>query len=155
MNRVLATNLYKALKEVKQTQISETLPVLNHAYLKFADGELMLATTDLKDHKVSHCPSIMNDEWSTCVLMVHKVETSHDAEGKPLKGRFDTRSYKYYPFLDFVKLHAEYEDVLALDFNPQTQILTIKVERERCTAEFKCMSSEEFPIHLLEATKGS
>lgn len=141
MNRVLATNLYKALKEIKQTQIHKTLPVLNYAKLEFTDGELVITSTNLEEFKVSKCPAIMNDEWSTCVLMVNNYTWWEPR----LYSWSKEHHCKGYPFLEFVKLHAEYEDVLELTFNPNIQILTVKVQGERSVTEFKCLDAQEFP----------
>lgn len=141
MNKVLAVNLYKALKNVKRTKIS-SLPVLNHAKMQFTNGELIVTTTDLENPVQEKVSCILNEEWSTCVLMVHKVETGHDENGYTHK---IGKTYKYYPFLDFVKLHAEYQDVLEFTFNPEVQIMTVRVQGERNTTEFKCMDALEFP----------
>lgn len=141
MNKVLAVNLYKTLKEVKRTKMS-SLPILNHAKMQFTNGELIVTSTDLETALQAKCPAIMNEEWETCVNMVHKIETGHDENGYTHK---IGNTYKYYPFLDFVKLHAEYQDVLELTFNPEIQMMTIKVQGERSTSEFKCMDALEFP----------
>ena len=135
MNRVLATNLYKSLKEVKRTKI-HSLPVLNYAKLEFTNGELIITSTDLEKPLQSKCPSIMEEEWSTCVPMQTKIDVSNTY--RPVY-------HKVYPFMDFVKVCAEYEDVLELTFNPQIQVLTIKIRGERSITEFKCIDAEEFP----------
>jgi DNA polymerase III sliding clamp (beta) subunit (PCNA family) len=144
MNRVLAENLYKALKEVKRTK-THTLPILNHAKLEFTNGELIITSTDLEKSLQSKCPSIMEEEWTTCVPMVHEVETQHDKNGNARYYYDKGHIFKYYPFLDFVKVCAEYKDVLEFTFNPQTQTVTIKIQGERSNTEFKCMDAQEFP----------
>lgn len=135
MNRVLAKNLYRALKEVKNTKIVK-IPILNHAKLEFVNGELLLTSTDLDTTKYSKCSCILEEEWTTCVPMQSKIDVSNTH--KP-------RWNKTYPFMDFIKVCAEYDDVLEFTFNPEIQVVTIKVKGERSITEFKCIDAEEFP----------
>lgn len=135
MNKILAVNLYKSLKEVKRTKMS-TLPILNHIKMQFTNGELVITSTDLETSSQAKCPAIMNEEWETCVNMIVKCDTSNTIVA---------HWHKFYPFLDFVKLHAEYEDVLEFTFNPDIQMMYIKIQGERSQAEFKCMDAMEFP----------
>lgn len=127
MNRVLATDLYKALKKVKITKISAS-PILNHARIEFINGELLLTSTDLENTFESKCACILEEEWATCV---------------PMQGK--KNNYKVYPFLDFIKVCAGYNDLLAFTFDPKIQVITIKVVGERSITTFKCMDSVEFP----------
>lgn len=138
-NKVLAENLYKALKQVKRTKLY-ALPVLNHVRLAFVNGEIELTTTDLDTVSKSKCASIMNEEWSTCVPLMLRANTHHDEHGNQTRKE---HKYKYYPFLDYVKVHAEYQDVLEMEFNPDLQILTITCGRSK--TEFKCLDAQEFP----------
>ena len=78
----------------------------------------------------------MEEEWSTYVPMQSEIDVSNTY--RPVW-------HKVYPFMDFVEVCAEYEDVLELTFNPQIQILTIKVQGERSITEFKCIDAQEFP----------
>lgn len=136
MNKVLAGNLYKALKKVKITTISKT-PVLNHARLDFADGELLITSTNLEKTFQEKVSCILEEEWSTCVNMVNRVDVS------------DTRVprwYKFYPFIDFAKVHAEYKDVLLFSFDEKVQIMTVQVRGEKSKFEFKCIDVAEFPV---------
>jgi DNA polymerase III sliding clamp (beta) subunit (PCNA family) len=134
-NKILAENLFKSLKEVKRTKI-HSLPVLNYALLDFSNGELHITTTDLEDTITVKCPCRLDEEFSTCVLMVHKVNDLYP------NGRIKA-SYKYYPFLDYIKVMAEDNAVLEFTFNPDVQILAIKSGRS--TTEFKCLDAMEFP----------
>ena len=143
MNVVLAENLYQALKQVKRTNI-HALPVLNHVKMEFTNGELYLTTTNLDKPLQSKCACRINEEWSTCVLMVHKIEEVIGymaGYGVPIYAK-----HKAYPFFDFVKLHAEYKDVLLMEFIPETQMLIISVQGERSKSEFKCLDAMEFPV---------
>jgi DNA polymerase III sliding clamp (beta) subunit (PCNA family) len=139
MNTVLAENLYKSLKEVKRTTI-HSLPVLNHAKLEFSNGELLVTTTDLEKPITAKCAARVESEWSTCVPMVHKCEviTGYTC------GRGEiTAKHKLYPFLDYIKVMAEYKEVLELEFLPDIQILVIHCGKSR--SEFKCIDAMEFP----------
>jgi hypothetical protein len=135
MNRVRAKNLLNALKEVKITKISKT-PILNHARLQFEDGYLVMTSTDMGEVYQAKCPAIMDEEWATCVPMQNKIDISPT---------YRPQWKKVYPFMDFVAVCAEYDDVLELTFEPTIQILTIKVQGERSTSEFKCLHVREFP----------
>ena len=139
MNKVLSENLYKALKEVKQTKISKYVPVYNHAKLEFTNGELLITTInpETKESSQVRCPCILEEEFSTCVPMQSKIDVSNTY--RPVW-------HKVYPFMDFVKVCAEYKDVLEFTFNPQIQTLTIKVQGERSYTEFKCIDAQEFTI---------
>lgn len=141
MNKVLAVNLYNALKQVKRTKM-HTLPVLNHALLQFREGELVITSTDLNDTLRAKCSCILNEEWETCVNMITWWE---DKNWDRINKRWKKESHKYYPFLDFAKIHAEYNDVLEFTFNYTIQTMTIKVQGERSIAEFKCLDAQEFP----------
>lgn len=136
MNKVLAVNLYKALKKVKKTKMS-TLPILNHAKMEFSKGELTVTTTDLENPVQEKVSCILNEEWVTCVNMITRCDTSNT---------YKSHWQKFYPFLDFVKLHAEYNDVLEFTFNPGIQMMYVKIQGERSQAEFKCMDAQEFPV---------
>lgn len=125
MNRVLAENLYAALKQVKRTSI-HSLPVLNYIRLRFFYGELHLTTTDLENFLTAKCACQLNEEWATCVPMVHRV----------------TRR-TFYPFIDYIKVMMGCADVLDLSFDPSIQILTVSAGTSR--AEFKCLDAQEFP----------
>ena len=130
MNKILSENLYEGLKKVKITKVNKYLPVLNCAKLEFSNGELTITTTDLENSYIAKVPCItMNDEFSTCVPMQTRINVSK------------TR----YRFMDFIKVCAEYRDVLEFTFDPKIQILTIKVQGERSITEFKCIDAEEFP----------
>lgn len=137
-NKVLSEKLYKALKEVKITKI-HSLPVLNHAKLEFFNGELTITTSDLDNYYTVKVPCIVNREFSTCVPMVHNYE-----KYSPYHSRVH-HTCKAYPFMDFIRVCAEYKDVLEFEFNPQIQVLTIKVQGERSVTEFKCIDAMEFP----------
>lgn len=135
-NKLLAENLYKALKEVKCTKV-HSMPVLNHAKLDFSNGELTITTTDLENTITVKCTCRLNEEWSTCVPMVNIYKELYP--NKSVK-----KSYKYYPFIDYIKVMAEDKAVLDFIFNPNVQILTIKSGRS--TTEFKCLDAMEFPM---------
>lgn len=139
MNKVLSENLYKALKEVKITKIYQSLPILNYARLEFKDGWLIVTTSDLENTYTAKCSCIMEEEYSTCVPMVHEITGYFTVNSRKKSTR------KFYPFLDFLKVCAEYKDVLELSFNPKVQILTVKVQGERSITEFKCLDAVEFP----------
>ena len=141
MNKVLAVNLHKALKQVKITEVSES-PILNHAKFEFSNGRLKITTTDLQEVYTAECSCILNEEWATCVPMVHKCKTGHDSKGNT---SYRSHTFKYYPFLDFVGICAEYKDVLEFTFDPTMQIMTVKVQGERSTTTFKCLDIQEFP----------
>jgi hypothetical protein len=138
MNRILSENLYKALKQVKQTKIHKTLHFMNFEKLEFSNGELTITTLDADTFEPSQvkCSCIMEEEWSTCVPMQKKIDVS------------DTRRpvwHKVYPFMDFIKVVAEYKDVLEFTFDPKIQTLKIKIQGERSVTEFKCIDAQEFP----------
>jgi hypothetical protein len=139
MNTVLAENLYKSLKAVKRTTI-HSLPVLNYAKLEFSNGELLVTTTDLEKPITAKCAARVESEWSTCIPMVNKWTDKH---WDKFKERWVTESHKYYPFHDFVKVMAEYQEVLELEFLPDVQILVIHCGKSR--SEFKCLDAMEFP----------
>lgn len=135
MNKLLSVNLYKALKEVKITKISK-IPILNHAKIEFVNGELLITATDLENILKSRCSCILEEEWTTCVPMQSKIDVSTT---------YKPHWNKIYSFLDFIKVCAEYEDVLEFTFEPKIQVITIKVVGERSTTIFKCMDAMEFP----------
>lgn len=137
MNRLLSENLYKALKKVKQTKIHKYIPVNNYAKLEFKNGELVITTLNIDTNELSEvkCPCILEEEWSTCVPMQSKIDVSNTY--RPIW-------HKVYPFMDFIEVCAEYKDVLEFTFNPEIQILTIKVQGERNKTEFKCIDTIEF-----------
>lgn len=140
MNKLLAENLYKALKQVKRTKI-HPLPVLNHAKLEFSNGELTITTTDLDEPITVKCPCILNEEWSTCVLMVHKCDVVIGYYAG--YGTAKTANHKLYPFLDYIKVMAEDKAVLGFEFIENTETMIITSGRSR--TEFKCLDALEFP----------
>lgn len=132
-NRILAVNLYNALKEVKYTKM-HSLPILNHVLLDFSNGELHLTTTDLETKKESTAPCRMNEEFKVCINMITKCDVSNT---------YKPHWKKFYPFLDYIKLLAEWEEVL--DFEYQENICTLVITHGRTRTEFKCMDAREFP----------
>ncbi len=147
MNRVLSDKLYKSLKDVKISK-PHKLPVLNYAKLEFLNGELIITTTDLEEIFISRVPCIVEEEFSTCVPMLIEVTGKWSYN---CNSRKSTR--KFYPFIGFVKVCAEYKDVLEFSFNAGTQILTIKVQGERSVTEFKCIHTDKFPAIPEQAYK--
>jgi len=138
--RVLAENLYKAVKAVKRTKIS-TLPVLNYAWLRTEEGRLVVSTVDFITSPLTEtCAARVNVDFSTCVPMVLETKVNHNKDGY-----FTSVEHKakFYPFLDWLKVMQECEDVLDLYFDPSTQILTVKADKS--TTEFKCLDAREFP----------
>jgi hypothetical protein len=137
--RVLTENLYKAVKAVKRTELS-SLPALNHAWLRTENGNLAISTHDLETPITAHCAARVNENFSTCVLMVHKMEvvTGYVYGGGEIVGK-----RKLYPLLDYLKVMAEQEPVLDLFFDPSLQLLTIKAGTS--TTVFRCLDAQEFP----------
>lgn len=138
-NRILAKNLYKAVKAVKRTEI-HSMPIINTVRLSFEEGQCKVTTVELTDSgfkaATETAPSIMNSEWAACLTMVHKVEVHPN-------GRYKGTKQKFYPFLDYLKIMAEYDEVLEMDFDPTIQTVTIKAGSSRST--FKCIDAQEFP----------
>jgi len=140
MITVLSKPLYTAIKAVKVTEISP-LPVLNHCLLRTFNGNLTVTTASLTNGGIKAIKKIVpcrvDQDFETCVLMVHRPPKQF------IKGRGWVKYPKFYPFLDYLKVIAECEDVLTLSLNPDIQILTIKAGRS--VTEFKCLDAQEFP----------
>ena len=136
MNKVLAKNLYKALKKVQIRGFSKT-PILNHVRFDFANGELLITTTNLEKVLQEKASCILEEEWSTCMPMVTNVDISETRRPK---------LHKFYPLVDFAKVHAEYEDVLLFSFDEKSQTITVQVQGEHSEFKFKCMDVSEFPV---------
>lgn len=148
--RVLTENLYKAVKAVKRTELS-SLPVLNHAWLRTENGYLVISTHDLETPLTVHCAARVNEDFSTCVLMVHKKEvvTGYKISfGTTIEM---TGKHKFYPFFDYLKVMAKQEPVLDLFFDPSVQLLTIKAGTS--TTVFKCLDAQEFPLVEIKASQ--
>jgi len=137
MIQILAENLYKAVKAVKITEVSH-LPVLNHARLKIDEstGYLTVTTTDLERPQTEKVSCRWDAPFETCVPMVHKCETNPNGCG-------ETTTRKFYPFLDWLKVMAEYKEVLTMTLDEKTQITTVKAGNTRAT--FKCMDAGDYP----------
>ena len=137
MNTVLAENLYQAIKSVKQTEFS-SLPVLNHVKIEFKEGWLHVTKTDLENTLQAKCAARVEQEFSTCVPMIVKVsyyDTSKKSAPKVTR--------KYYPFLDYLRVMAEYKEVLEIEFIENIQTLVIYCGKSK--TEFRCIDSSEFP----------
>ena len=139
MIQVQAKELYKAVKAVKLTTVNR-LPVLNHCLLFLTDHGMMVMTAQLTTDgckgNFETCPYWGNGErWQTCVPMV-----KHYFPYVPGK---DTSKRKAYPFLDYLKIMTDYRETLQLEFEQETQYLTIKAGNS--TSVFKCLDAQEFP----------
>lgn len=131
--KIYAKDLLQALKKTKRTT-THVLPVLNHFLLKVKDYKTSITTTDLENTLQSECESFTDDSFSVCVPMIHKYDASNTYIPKWHKG---------YPFFELIKIHAETNDLLEIQYLPQT--LEIKITHERSTSIIKCMDAEEFP----------
>jgi hypothetical protein len=132
--KILANDLYKALKSVKITDYNKYLPVLNHVFFCVEDGCVHLFTTNLEDVRYARTGCISgNENWSTCVLMVSKYMNWKSQKNTFLKG---------YPLLDFIKICED--DLLEFNFEPETQLL--KITGKNYHTVFKCIVGEEFPL---------
>jgi len=69
--------------------------------------------------------------------MVCKVETTPNG----YRGHKTTR--KFYPFMDWLKVMADYKELLVIEHDKRTESLTIKAGSSRTT--FKCLDAQEFP----------
>ena len=137
---ISARELYEAAKAVKQTEI-QPLPILNHARIRLTDEGLKITTARLTDEgfkaETDGAHFWGNGErWETCVPMVRIVNTYPNGSYRPQKRKF-------YPFLDWLRVMAEFKETLELEFDPQVQILTIRAGNSR--TEFKCIDAQEFP----------
>jgi hypothetical protein len=146
MTTVLATNAYKAAKEVKITKPSP-LPVLNHALLTTEAGWLVITTAEMTDDgikaKRAKIAARVTDEFSTCVPMYHKVIWDEFERGRgQVKHTITT-----HPFLDWLAVthnpRKDAPDQIDLTLDEKTQTLKIKAGNTR--AEFKCIDAQEFP----------
>ena len=141
MITIPAKDLYNAAKNVKQTEI-QPLPILNHARLSLTDDGLKITTARLTDEGIKSKTDGAHfwgngERWETCVPMVHMVECT------PNGYRGATSKRKFYPFLDWLRVMAEFKETLEMEFNPSVQILTIRAGGSR--TEFKCIDAQEFP----------
>lgn len=141
MIQISARELYEAAKNVKQTEI-QPLPILNHARIRLTDDGLKITTARLTDDGLKAETDGAHfwgngERWETCVPMVHKVETT------PHGYRGAKQVRKLYPFLDWLKVMAEYRETLEIDFDPKVQIITIRAGASR--TQFKCINAMEFP----------
>jgi hypothetical protein len=148
MITIQATDLYKAANQVKRTEFWKTLPVLNHALLQLTDEGLKITTYAFlpadkgsektkKDVKTSDPVRYWGngERWSTCVPMVNSVTND--------LGYHRKSTHKYHPFIDWLKVAAEYKDTLELEFVEQIQ--TLRIKSGKTITEFKCLDAQEFP----------
>ena len=136
-NAVLAENLFRAVKEVKITKGSP-LPILNHARLTVKDGQITITTTDLEKVYKASARARTEDPFETCIPMYLKTTCHPGGYGK------GSKTITTHPFFDWCKVMATCGyGILALEFNPSVQILTIRAENSR--TEFKCLDAREFP----------
>jgi hypothetical protein len=139
MITVLAENLYKAAKEVKVTT-SGQFPVLNYARLSAENGAVILTTAQLTNDgfkaKRATCSARVNEEFSTCFPMYNKV--TWDERGQK-------RQVTTHPFLDWLRVMAEYKEVLTLALDPVCQIVTVTTRDGKSTTAWKCLDAQEFP----------
>jgi len=134
-NAVLAENLFAAVKEVKITKKS-SFPILNHARMTVRDNEITLTTTDLENVRIGKCRARTEEPFETCVPMY--LHTQCFIQGKGYK------PITTHPFFDWCKVMNQCGyNILALNFDPRTQILTITTSNSR--TEFKCLDAQEFP----------
>jgi DNA polymerase III sliding clamp (beta) subunit (PCNA family) len=133
--KIQATELYKAVKAVKRTEFSPTLLILNHARIRLTDEGMKITTTDLEKSLTETVHFWGNgDRWETCVPMINKTKSGDYRHEK---------IHKFYPFLDWLKVAAEYKETLELEFVENIQLLKIKAGASR--TEFKCIDAQEFP----------
>ena len=143
MITINARDLYQAFKQVKKSEICKGLPVLNYALMQLTDDGVVFKTIELTDGGKDVTASepvhywANGERWETCVIMVHVVETH------PNGYRGVTSKRKLYPFLDYLRVMAEFGETLQISFDPNIQILTINSGNSK--SEFKCLDALEFP----------
>lgn len=138
MIEISAKQLYEAFRAVKHTEWS-TLPALNYALITLTDDGLTCTTCTLannekgKDIKKSDPVRYYanGERWQTCVPLITKTQD---------RAR---NWHKFYPFLDWLRVMAEYRETLTIAFDPAVQILTVRAGSS--TTEFKCLDACEFP----------
>lgn len=132
--KIYAKELLGGLKKVKRTKV-HSVPVLNHVLLTVEGHKTVLRTTDLETPLQAECESFTDDSFSVCVPMVNVVEDRYSNKKS---------THKYYPLFDLIKIHAETNDLLNLQYIPETCMLIITTRRSKST--IKCKDSSEFPI---------
>lgn len=138
MIKILASELYKAVKAVKRTDYSH-MPVLNYALLKITDdGYLTVTTTNLEKPLTAKASCIWDEPLETCAPMILKKKNKV-GYNRSAKETLHT----YYPFMDWLKVMAEYKELLVIEHDKRTENLTIKAGSSRTT--FKCIDAQEFP----------
>jgi len=140
--KIQSKELYNALKKLKITVVSK-LPILNYVYMNVKNNTITMFTTDLEkvNKAIILCVTGEEEEWSTCLPMV----LIYNSTCHPI---YYVKKYKGYPFMDFIKVCSEDSDVLNFMYNKLIETVTITGENYK--ANFKCFSSDEFPIKFCE-----
>lgn len=139
MIQILASELYKAVKAVKTSNYS-SLPVLNHARMRIDDesGYLTVTTTDLETPRTAKASCRWDDVLDVCVPMIVKTKNK---VGYNRNAKVTTHTY--YPFVDWLKVMAEYKELLTIELDQKT--MTLKASTKNSRTYFKCMDAQEFP----------
>lgn len=117
---ILAKNLYQMVKAVAgKASMKSRFPILSHIRLAITPDGLECNATDL-------------EKWGTSRTRFYNRHEHTLVTCVPAK-----------TFTDWLKIAADYKDVLTLTLDEQVQVLTVKSAGTRAT--FKCMDAAEFP----------
>ena len=134
-----AKEMFKAVQKVKREKMGK-LPIFNYARIALTKDGMQITTSDggkTKSVFLDYSYSGRLKRWATCVPMITRHEVENDDKSRR-SGWHHSR-----PFPDFLKVMAQYNDTLYLDFDPGREILIVTAGNSR--TEFKCMNAKEFP----------
>jgi len=120
------------------------LPILNYYHFKFnsINKQLIIESTNLKNRLVDSIYANGEQSFSICVPMINKW-----VEELEINGYFRQIRYKSNKLLDLIKLlDKSGEDILEIEINLKNLLITVIYSFGK--SEFKCLSSEEFPVEF-------